>query len=49
MKSFAAAALFAVASANKFAEGSQSRDLMKIHGHVSAVFTPTDADGNLDC
>ena len=47
-KSFAAAALIAIASANKFAEGSESRELMKIHGHVSAVFTPTNEEGNLD-
>ena len=50
IKSFAAALLIAIASAsaNKFAEGSESRELMKIHGHVSAVFTPTNDEGNLD-
>lgn len=33
---------------SKFAEGSESRELMKIHGHMSAAFTPVDKDGNLD-
>lgn len=32
----------------QFAEGSQARDLMKIHGNMAAVFTPVDANGNLD-
>ena len=48
IKSFAAAALLAMVSADKFAEGSESRDIMRINGHVSAVFTPTDKMGNLD-
>jgi len=48
IKSFAAAALIAVASANDFAEGSHARELMKIKGHVSAVFTPTNSKGDLD-
>ena len=33
---------------DKFAEGSESRELMKILGHVSAVFTPVNQDGELD-
>jgi hypothetical protein len=46
---FTSAALFHVATASdKFAEGSKSRELMRINGAVSAVFTPTDAQGNLD-
>lgn len=37
-----------VAAADKFAEGSESRELMKIAGHVSAAFTPVNASGGLD-
>ena len=33
---------------SKFAEGSETRDLMKLKGHMSAAFTPVDKDGNLD-
>ena len=35
-------------NADKFAEGSESRELMKINGHVSAAFTPVNATGGLD-
>ena len=46
---FAAAALIDSSYANdKFAEGSESRELMKLHGHVSAVFTPVNENGDLD-
>ena len=33
---------------DKFAEGSESRNLMKIKGHVSAAFTPVNEKGDLD-
>jgi hypothetical protein len=32
----------------KFAEGSESRELQKIHGNMAAAFTPVDQKGNLD-
>ena len=32
----------------KFREGSASRESMKLHGHVSAVFTPVNEQGELD-
>ena len=43
-----AAALCTVAYANKFAEGSESREAMKINGPMVAAFTPFDKDGELD-
>jgi len=49
IKAITTFAIAAVAMGNdKFAEGSQSRDLMKIHGHTSAVFTPVNAQGEID-
>ena len=49
LATFAAAALLDYAQANdKFAEGSESRELMKLYGHVSAVFTPVNEKGELD-
>jgi hypothetical protein len=38
----------ASASYEAFAEGSESRDLMRIHGLVSAAFTPNNQKGELD-
>lgn len=35
-------------SADIFAENSESRELMKIHGIMAAAFTPLNQDGNLD-
>ena len=49
LATFAAAALLDSTWANdRFAEGSESRELMKLHGHVSAVFTPVNEEGELD-
>lgn len=49
-KKLALASVVALASAkvDQFAEGSPERELHKLHGHVSAAFTPVDKDGNLD-
>ena len=33
---------------DRFAEGSESRELSKLHGNIAAVFTPVNANGDLD-
>ena len=38
----------ATAKVDQFAEGSQERELHKLHGHMAAAFTPVDKDGNLE-
>ena len=49
-KKLTLAAVFGLVSAkiNQFAEGSPERESHKIHGHVSAAFTPVDKNGELD-
>ena len=48
-KALATFATAAIVSANSlFEEGSESRELMKLYGHVSAVFTPVNEKGELD-
>ena len=49
LTNFAAAALLNYVYANdKFAFDSESRGSMKLYGHMSAVFTPTNEKGELD-
>jgi hypothetical protein len=46
--SFATLMAAAVASYEAFEEGSESRELMKLHGLISAAFTPVNEHGELD-